>query len=177
MKLKIFHLLICLSLVSCKTTPLFTNNDLNPLVSKGIAYPSKTKLIPVGYVNDFENIFTESEIYSLEKTISDYEKKTTKEIVIVTIYEITPYQDIKNFATDISNDWSVGKEINDNGLTIVISRNLRQMRISTGLGTENILTNEICKIIIDDIIIPEFKENRYYDGTVKALTEIIYKWN
>ncbi|GAA4239678.1 hypothetical protein GCM10022291_34970 [Postechiella marina] len=53
---------------------------------------------------------------------------------------------------------------------------MRKIRISTGHGTEKILTDEICKKIIDQTIIPEFKNGDYYSGIEKGITELIAKW-
>jgi len=52
----------------------------------------------------------------------------------------------------------------------------RQIGIATGLGIELILTDEICKDVIDQTIIPEFKEGKFYDGIKNGVTELIEKW-
>ena len=131
---------------------------------------------PIGFVNDFEQIFTIEQRQLLEMKLTEYEKSTTREFVIITIDSIKPYENIKNFATDLSNEWGIGKKETNNGIAIVMSKSLRQIRISTGLGTEKILTDEICKNIIDQTIIPEFKNGDYYSGIEKGITELMSKW-
>lgn len=130
----------------------------------------------IGFVNDFEQIFTDEQRQSLELKLKEYEKNTTREFVIITIDSITPYTSIQKFASDLSNEWGVGKKETNNGLSIVFSKNLRKIRISTGKGTEKILTDEVCKNIIDQTIIPELKNGNYYSGIEKGITEIIAKW-
>ncbi|REH45858.1 TLP18.3/Psb32/MOLO-1 phosphatase superfamily protein [Tenacibaculum gallaicum] len=61
-------------------------------------------------------------------------------------------------------------------MTIVFSKTLRKIRISTGIGTEHILTDEICKDVIEKTIIPKFKKGEYYLGIEKGITELIAKW-
>lgn len=131
---------------------------------------------PVGYVNDFENILSSDERTKLEEKIKAYELWTTNEITIVTIHSIKPYDNIKEFATDLSNEWGIGKREKDNGLLILVSKTLRELRISTGLGAEKILTDEVCKEVIDLIIIPEFKKDDFYSGINKGITELIARW-
>jgi len=58
----------------------------------------------------------------------------------------------------------------------VLCNPLRKIRISTGYGTENILTDEICQKIIDEKIIPEFKKGNYYEGIEIGIIELIDKW-
>lgn len=165
-------LLLTLSLASCKSsvqkpTPDFDFSEMNEST-----FPK-----PTGYVNDFEQVFTIDQKNKLEKTISDYEKETTREIAIVTVNSIEPYDKLANFALDLSNEWAVGKAKKDNGLVIVFSKSLRQIRISTGNGTMEVLTDEMCQNIIDQTMIPEFKNEEYFSGIEKGLTKLIAKWN
>ena len=50
------------------------------------------------------------------------------------------------------------------------------MRITTGLGTQEIITDEICAEIIKNIIIPEFKKEKYFEGINKGVDECIRIW-
>ena len=110
------------------------------------------------------------------KIISEYEEKTTREIAIVTVNSIEPYENISDYSTDLANEWGIGNSETDNGLLILFSKNLQEIRISTGYGTEKILTDELCKKVIDETIIPEFKKGDYYSGIEKGMTELIKKW-
>ncbi len=66
---------------------------------------------PVGYTIDFEQVLTPDQKHRLENIIHEYEKKTTIEIAIVTVGTIEPYNDMKDFATDLSNLWGIGKRV------------------------------------------------------------------
>lgn len=131
---------------------------------------------PVGLVNDFEQIFTAEQRISLEKRLVEYEQRTTREIAVVTVASIKPYENIVDFATDLSNEWGIGKKETNNGLSIIFSKSLKQIRISTGLGTQKILTDSICKSIIAQTIIPELKNGNHYTGIEKGIAELIKKW-
>ena len=133
--------------------------------------------VPIGSVSDYEKIFTESQISNLTQIVSEYEEKTTREIAVVTINSIEPYENIDDYTTDLGNAWGIGKAETNNGLLILFSTNLREIRISTGYGTEKILTDEICKRVIDQTIIPEFKRGEYYTGIKKGIGELIKKWD
>jgi len=131
---------------------------------------------PIGSVSDYEKVLNESQISHLTKIISEYEQKTTREIAIVTVSSIEPYESIADYSTDLANEWGIGNPESDNGLLILFSKNLREIRISTGLGTEKKLTDETCKNVIDKTIIPEFKNGDYYKGIEKGLNELIKFW-
>ncbi|MBJ6366809.1 TPM domain-containing protein [Snuella sedimenti] len=173
---KILILFLTLNLLSCKSSAQDIETK-KPVPEFDFSGMNKSKFPkPVGYVNDFEQIFTPDQKILLEKLISNYEKRTTKEIAIITVSTIEPYDNIKDYGTDISNEWGIGKKGKDNGLAIIFSKSLREVRVSTGNGTEKILTDEICKSIIDQIMVPEFKNGEYYNGIEKGLLELIAKW-
>lgn len=128
-------------------------------------------------VSDFESIFTNSQVEKLTSIIEEFESRTSNQIAIVSIESIGSYTDFDNFSTDLSNYNGIGLQSIDNGLTIVFSKNLKRIRISTGLSTQEILTDEFCKNIIDHIIIPEFKNEDYYNVIEKGLKALIAKWD
>ena len=127
-------------------------------------------------VNDYEFIFSLEQLEKLTLLIREFKKETTNQIAVVSIDSIGKYTDFDQFAIYLSNYNGIGLKEKDNGLTIVFSKNLRKIRISTGYGTEKILTDEICKKVIDQTIIPKFKNGEYYNGIEKGITELIAKW-
>jgi uncharacterized protein len=131
---------------------------------------------PIGYVNDFESVLTKEQVKKLTELITLYEQKTSNEIAVVTINSIEPYADFDQYAVDLSKEWGVGKKEKNNGLTIVLSKSLRKIRVSTGTGTEKILTDDLCKRIIDQFMVPKFKEGQYYEGISIGLAELLKLW-
>jgi uncharacterized protein len=76
----------------------------------------------------------------------------------------------------LGQTWGVGSAEKNNGLTIVLCNPCGQIGIASGTGTELILTDEICKKIIDEKIIPEFKNGKFYNGIKKGILELIENW-
>ena len=147
-------------------------------VQKQYSHPEYIKNLPSpkGHVNDFENDFTANEIFILDSVITEFEKQTTRQISIVTVSAISPYDSINEFTTDLGNYWGVGDKKMNNGLLIVFSKARREVWIGTGTGTEKILTDVICKQIIDGYMLPRFKEAGYFEGVHSGLLECIRLW-
>ncbi|MFC5044669.1 TPM domain-containing protein [Aquimarina hainanensis] len=127
-------------------------------------------------VNDYNSIFSPSERKELSDLIYDYNIETTRQIVVVTIDSISPYSDIQKFAIDLSNYWGVGEAEKNNGMTIVVCNPCRKIGIATGTGTKQILTDKICKNVINQTIVPEFKNGKFYAGIKNGVVELIEKW-
>lgn len=131
---------------------------------------------PVGYVNDFEKIFTNEEVDKLTELLEQFQNKTTNQIAILTIDSIRPYENMKDFNKDLYNEWGIGLKNENNGLLITLSKNLREVFITTGLGTEKILSDSTCNTIVQTLMIPRFREGQYYEGVMDGSKEIIKVW-
>ncbi len=134
---------------------------------------------PVGYVNDYESLFSDTEEQSLDSLIRDFEKRTTIQIAVLTIdTSMTSSDNFDEFTLRIANAWGVGQKDKNNGALIGISRGYRRMRIQNGIGIERVLTDAETKKIIDTEFIPWYREAKYFEGTyqgLKALMSILEK--
>lgn len=128
---------------------------------------------PIGYVNDYEKIFSDEQIDSLTSIIKKHQEKTTNQIALVTIDSFAPYKTLFDYSLDLFNTWGIGTKEKNNGVAIVFGKNIRQIRIMVGYGLEKKLKDEEAKRIIDDTIIPEFKKGGFYTGIKKGLLEVI----
>jgi uncharacterized protein len=129
------------------------------------------------FVYDFENILSEDQEHTLDSIIRDYEKKTTNEIAIITVADIANSPKMAHYATEIGDSLGIGKPDKNNGLIIMMSSNMRETFIATGYGVEDILKDEICKVIVDSFMIPYFKNQEYFEGIKSGLDECMNRWN
>jgi uncharacterized protein len=178
MKIKPSFLIICLGFLFLSSYGKSQENEVKiPMPEfEELDIKSKSFPNPIGYVNDFEGIFTDSQRNELSKTLENYNFETTRQLVVVIIDSIHPYDSIQEYATDLGNAWGIGTAETHNGLVVVVCMSCSQIGIATGLGTQLILTDEICKDIIEKTIIPDFKTGAYYKGVQNGITELIKKW-
>lgn len=128
------------------------------------------------WVFDNENILTEQEENNLNNIIVEFEKKSSNEIVIVTTDNIGKHSKMVFYAVEFGTIKGVGKKNKDNGLVIVVSKELRETFLATGKSTENILKDEICKQIVDNRMVPYFTDGDFYIGIKNGLEESIRIW-
>ncbi|WP_171032466.1 TPM domain-containing protein [Winogradskyella algicola] len=128
-------------------------------------------------VYDTAELFSKRQQDSLTNKIILFEQETINQTVILTVDSIPKHMNIMEFGKEVSNSWGIGTMEKDNGLLITISKYDRKIAINTGLGTEKTISDYECKIIIDSIMIPKFKENKYYDGVNKAIDSLFLLWN
>lgn len=152
--------------------------NVNSISKQKITANTKTIKQPKenNYVFDREGLFSDFEYEQLNHKLTQYEKETTREVVVLTTNSISPYENIAEFALNTANEWGIGKAETNNGLFIVVSKQLQVMRINTGLGTEKVLTDEICQKVVDEQILPEFVQGKFYTGIDKGIDKLMFYW-
>ncbi|NCU02682.1 MAG: TPM domain-containing protein [Chitinophagaceae bacterium] len=129
---------------------------------------------PTGYVNDYDNLFTDTEQTHLDSLIDAFEKATTIEIAIITLdSSACTKEDFDSLTLEIARKLGVGKKNANNGVLIGICHGYRRIRIQNGYGIEKILSDEETKQIIVNYFVPGFKQEGYYKGTYNGLTELM----
>ncbi|MEO9051079.1 MAG: TPM domain-containing protein [Ginsengibacter sp.] len=134
--------------------------------------------VAVGWVNDFEGLFTNTEEDSLRTIIGDFEKITTVEIAIVTIdSNMVEEERFNDFTDHLRKTWGVGKFIMKNGVVVCISKDYKKLFISTGVGINKFMNDYQKYEIIKKYFIPSFNSNDYFSGTIKGINAIISRIN
>ncbi len=127
-----------------------------------------------GWINDFEGIFTTEQENHLDSLVTNFEKRTSVEVAVITIPKYAVENDgFNDYVFELAKSWGVGKADKDNGILIGISKGHRSIWISNGIGIEKIMSDIETKAIIDNAIIPNFKNGNFYEGTFDGILEII----
>lgn len=130
---------------------------------------------PPRLVNDLAGIFTSEEQMQLEQFLVEFNDSTSNQILIVTVKDLGGL-DKTDFAYQIGHAWKVGQAKLNNGLVILIkpkNETKGEVMIATGYGLEGSLPDAVCKRIVENEMIPYFRENNYFGGVVKALSVIV----
>ncbi len=153
------------------TTPLVWLLFLMSVVGSASAqYPAKPS--PPRLVNDFTSTLSGGELNALEQKLVAYSDSTSTQIAIV-IISTTDGADIGQYTIELFNKGDIGDKQKDNGVLINVAKNDRKVFIVTGRGVEEDLPDAICKRIVTNKIVPNFKQDNYYGGLNDAVDEMI----
>ncbi|MDR1680066.1 MAG: TPM domain-containing protein [Prevotellaceae bacterium] len=126
---------------------------------------------PARLVNDFAGIFTPNQVQELEQFLVMADDSTSNQLCVVTIGNLNG-MDISQFATELGQKWGVGGEKN-NGIVILIKPKTERERgeafIAVSYGLEGVIPDIIANRVVDELMIPQFRKNDYYGGTVAAV--------
>ncbi|MEO6641138.1 MAG: TPM domain-containing protein [Chitinophagaceae bacterium] len=137
---------------------------------------------PPRLVNDFARMLTQEQQQALESKLKAYNDSTTSQIAIVTLASLEDkksgvvYED-EEVALKILRDWGVGQSGKNNGIVVLIvndpDASKRKIRIEVGYGLEGAVPDITAASIIQNDIVPSFKEGNYYRGLDAGTTSII----
>ncbi len=127
---------------------------------------------PPRLVNDFTETLSASEIAQLESKLVAYNDTTSTQIAIVMMKSVGPY-DIADYSIQLAEKWGIGGKENNNGILILAAMEDRDVFIATGYGMEGVIPDALGKRIVQNLIIPNFKQGEYYQGLDQATDMMI----
>ena len=114
-------------------------------------------------VYDYINLLSESQKNSLEQKLIRYSDSTSSQIVMA-IIRSTEGENITYLGAQWGQKWGIGQAGKDNGILVLLAKDDRKIAINTGYGVEGSLTDALSRRIIENVIIPQFKQDDYYGG-------------
>lgn len=127
-------------------------------------------------VYDSANLLTAGQKSSLEQKLINYADTTSTQIVIAIVANLNG-DDIGLTGAKWAQAWGVGQAKEDNGIFILLSKEDRQIDINNGYGIEYRMTDRMTERIINRVIIPQFKQNNYYEGLDQGTDAIFQALN
>jgi len=122
-----------------------------------------------GWVTDLGDFLTAEQERALEALMASYKAGSGNEIVLLTVPDLGG-RSLENFALEVARSWGLGEKDRHNGALLLVARAERKVRIEVGRGLEGTLTDSIAGRIIRDVIAPEFRRGRIYDGLREGIT-------
>jgi len=145
---------------------------LFPMTALAVTYPAYE-----GYVNDFAGIIEPDTKEKLIQLTRDLEAKTGSELAIVSVKSLEG-KDIETYSNELFQQWEIGKAKADNGVLLLVALQERKVRIEVGYGLEGVLPDGKTGRILDQRVLPYFKEGKYGEGLyagAQAIAAEIYQ--
>jgi uncharacterized protein len=127
-------------------------------------------------VMDLAGILKDTELADLRAKLQQLETDTTAQMAILIIPDLKG-EVLEEYSLRVAKTWKLGQKTLNNGVLMLVAMHDRALRIEVGTGIERILTNEICKGIIENEIVPPFKKGEYYQGLNKGVSALIMLLN
>jgi uncharacterized protein len=113
-----------------------------------------------------------AEARRLEETLRRFDEETSSQVVVA-VFPRLPAESLEDFTARTAEAWRVGRKDLDNGAVLFVFVEDRKMRIEVGYGLEGALPDLTAKRIIDEVITPRFRQERYGEGLVAGVEAIL----
>lgn len=134
--------------------------------------------VPPRLVNDFTGHFlTHEQVQALEDKLVAYDDSTSNQVAIVIVDDLKGYSR-DEYAIALGRKWGVGGQKQfSNGVVILVNTGekggQRGVFIATGYGLEGAVTDLIADQIVQNSLLPNFREGNNYRGLDAATTDIM----
>lgn len=122
---------------------------------------------PRQYFNDYAGVVSAATEQRLNGTLENFEKESSDQILVAIFPKMESDSSIEDYTVRVARSWGVGQKEKNNGAILFVFMQEHSMFIQVGYGLEGVLPDAICKRIIEDEIIPRFR-NGDVDGGVSA---------
>jgi uncharacterized protein len=131
---------------------------------------------PPKLVNDFAGMLSPQEADQMESKLVEFDKRTSTQIVVVTLKTLND-EDKAMVATEIGQKWGVGQKGFDNGVVLLVKEKTAESKgevfIAIGYGLEGVIPDATAKLIVENEVIPGFRQGNYNAGIDSALNTIM----
>ena len=114
-------------------------------------------------VTDLTGTLTAQQRSALEQTLAEFESRKGAQIAVLMVPTTQP-ETVEQYSVRVEEAWKLGRKGVDDSVLLVIAKNDRKLHLEVGYGLEGALPDAIAKRIIDNDIVPRFKEGDFYGG-------------
>jgi uncharacterized protein len=126
--------------------------------------PTKSTL----QVYDYAGILKPNEVEFLQKALKDWQDSTSIEMAVV-IDKSLEDEDIFEYSLKIAQSWGIGDKSTNNGILLYISAEDKKIFMHIGPGLQGVIPDALGKRIIENLIKPAFREQKYGEGIASAI--------
>lgn len=150
-------LLILLLMWAALVAPAHAEVDIPPLQSR---------------ITDLTGVLTADVKASMEAKLEAFEREKGSQVAVLMVPTTQP-ETIEQFSIRVADAWKLGRADADDGVLLLIALEDRSLRIEVGQGLEGAIPDAVAKRIIEETIVPAFRENHFAGGIDAGLDQIL----
>ena len=142
------------------------------LLATTVARAQSPPPAPAQYFNDYAGVVAPDVAARLDEKLKAFDDQTSSQIVVA-VFPALPSASLEDFTVRAAQAWRVGRKKLDNGVVLFVFVKDRKVRIETGYGLEGALPDATAHRIIDERIVPAFRNNDYAGGLEAGIDAIM----
>jgi uncharacterized protein len=123
-------------------------------------------------VTDLTGTLNANQQAELERQLEQFEAAKGSQIAVLLVATTEP-ETIEQYALKVAETWQPGRADADDGVLLLVAKDDRKLRIEVGYGLEGAIPDATANRVIEEIIVPHFKQGDYYAGIKAGVERII----
>lgn len=122
-------------------------------------------------VMDQTGTLAAGDVAALEAQLQAFEQRRGTQIVVLVVRSTAP-EDIADYTQRVAEAWKLGRARVGDGLLLVVAVQDRRVRIAPYKALEGAVPDVLARRIIDEQMVPAFRQGDYAGGLRKTLTQL-----
>jgi uncharacterized protein len=123
-------------------------------------------------VTDQTGTLSDAERASLEERLAAFEARKGAQVAVLIVPTTQP-EAIEQYSIRVVDAWKLGREKPDDGALLLVAMEDRTLRIEVGRGLEGALTDLVSNRIIDETIVPRFRDGDFAGGIAAGVDRML----
>lgn len=153
--------------------------SLTGLAFAALAFASPAHAAPTfpaltGRVVDGANVIPPDVEARIDQKLAGLETQSHRQLVVVTLPSLQGYE-ISDYGYQLGRHWGIGSKDKNDGALLIVAPTERKLRIEVGYGLEGVLTDGLSSLIINQTIVPRFKQGDMAGGIEAGTDAIVHQ--
>jgi uncharacterized protein len=124
-------------------------------------------------VTDLTATLSQDQRAALEQKLAALEARKGSQVAVLLVPTTQP-ETVEQYAIRVFEQWKLGRKGMDDGVLLLVAKDDRRLRIEVGYGLEGAIPDAIARRVVDEDIVPLFKQGNFYGG-ISAGTDRVSK--
>ncbi len=125
-----------------------------------------------GRVVDDAHILTPATTEKLNGELASLEAQTGHQLVVATVPDLQGHE-IEDYGYQLGRAWQLGRKGVNDGAILLVAPSEHKVRIEVGYGLEPVLTDALTSVILQEKVLPQFKQGHMEQGVVDGAEALI----
>lgn len=123
-------------------------------------------------VTDQTGTLDKAAIAALESRLRGFETEKGSQIAVLIVATTQP-ETIEQYSMRVAETWKLGRKGVDDGILLLVAKDDRAVRIEVGYGLEGVVSDIHSKRVIEEEIVPRFRQGDFHGGIEAAVGRLI----
>lgn len=140
----------------------------------GLSVPAGAVDVPPlsARVTDLTGMFDAGARAQIESRLATFEKEKGSQVAVLILPSTQP-ETIEQYAIRVVDAWKLGRAGVDDGVLLIAAMDDRTLRIEVGKGLEGAIPDALAKRIIEETLVPAFREGQFAAGIERSVDQIL----